>query len=365
MKPFCLACVVVLALVAGAACADDVGSENQDSVEAAPVNAIKLESSSIDLFADVLVVNDIGGKVDGVYDDANAALLSAIVHDAKAILAGKVVIADAKLTNGMLLGDDSTLVYAHAGKATAARFEGHATEDSSESLAPKQTMTFFRSVIDNPSIAPTYSVLAGRERGQRHPQSFPVTIPTGGLGGSSRYLLFVQASARHVPFGKTLAIGLATAAASSGTYYMMLMSGGSVNVALIDKQSSRVLWAMQRPIREFNQIQIATLKLVQGLNRNLVSNTDVAANGILPTSSDTGTAAISTDYRSLKEAKLALRAGAIDRVAYDLAAEVLEGRYRETVDGLTKKKQSGEISDAAFDILSVKARLEYTGASSG
>jgi hypothetical protein len=190
-------------------------------------------------------------------------------------------------------------------------------------------------------------------------------MPAGGLGGSSRYLLFLQTSARHVPAGKSISIGVLTSLATGGTYSRMPMSGGLVSVALIDKQSSRVLWAMQRPVKDFNQLQIVAIRLMAALSKALPSDGTAAAGNIAANSPEVINANAAPEYRSLKDVKLALRAGTIDRAEYDRIAKTLESQYHAVLDGLKKKQQSGEISDTAFEILSVKSELEYTGASSG
>jgi hypothetical protein len=349
--------VIALAMLSSSANGQEVDAESTAGADAVPANAIKLESNSLDLFVDILVVNDIGGRIDGVYEDANTALLSAVAHDARTILADDAVVSDVKLANGMVIGDQIKLVNAKAGKSTGDTFVAHTTSDSIDSLAPAESMAFFRDLINNPAIAPKYSALSGRDRGQRHPANFALPLPGAGLGGSSRYLLFVQAAARHVPVGKSIGLGVLVG--------IMPVSFGSVNVALIDKQSSRVLWAMQRPIRDINQIQLVAIKLVRSLDKTLLFNSHVTAENVATNPQEAVGQSVPPKYRSIRDAKLALNAGSIDRAEYDRVAAELESQYRQVLDGLKKKELSGEISDAALEILSAKAELEYTGASAG
>lgn len=308
-------------------------------IVAAKGSLLTLDSKSIDVLVDVLLVNDIGGRVDGVYEDANALLQTAIEADVRKATARNAEISNVVLSSGILLGEDTKLVNALNGKATESEFKGKASNAGNSVAIADHFAPYFRSVVK------------GSAAGRRRATHFDVALPSDALPGSSRYLLFVQSSARHVPFGKTLAIGVATGMATGFVY--MPMSGGSVTIALIDKQDSKVLWAMQRQVKDFDQIQILTKKMVHTFSRALPAGPEPAPVVVEPDA--TGR------FKNLRDAKLALRAEKITRDQYDNAATEMQKAYWAALATLRDRKALGEISDAAFQILTVQAKLDYTG----
>jgi hypothetical protein len=136
-------------------------------------------------------------------------------------------------------------------------------------------------------------------------------------------------------------------------YSYFPMSGGSVTIALIDKQESKVLWAMQRAVKDFNQIQVLSKKMVRNFNRVLPSAPELVPAVPEPI--------VTTGFRNLRQAKLAFRAEKITRDQYDATATELQKAYWAALTKLSDRKAAGEISDAAFDLLSVQAELDYTG----
>jgi hypothetical protein len=325
-----------------------------DTVVAKP-GLLNLDSKSIDVLVDVLLVNDIGGKIDGVYEDANVLLLSAIDADVRKVTANNTEIADVLLTNGMLLGDGDNLVYASAGKATATPFKRHATDTDKNVFLSAESAAFFLDVVRKST------------EGYRRATHFDVVLPSGGLNGDSRYLLFVQSSARHVPASKTFGVALATGLVSAAVggavngalgapgpaqvSFFMPMSGGSVTVALIDKQESKVLWAKHHAVKDFDQIQVLSKRMVYGFSRALPAGSQPAVAERVDT----------TGFKNLREAKIALKAAKITKPLYYAAQADLQNAYRAALEKLKVRKQSGEISDAAFEILAVQAMLDYTG----
>lgn len=352
MKRLFVSCALVLAFVAAPTMASVADSDVPSSTESLPVDAetppeavpakrslLWLDSKSLDVYVDVLLVNDIGGRTDGVYEDANALLLSAIERDIRQAVPRDVQITDVLLANGSLLDQDMKLVYASHGKATATEFKGRATNDGEDMPLAETSAEFFRDVIKRSA------------EGKRRATNFDVALPDGGLYGSSRYLLLVQASGRHVPFGKTLAVGVATGMFTG--WMIMPMSGASTTIALIDKQESKVLWAMQRTDKGYNQLRLMTMKLVRSFGRALPAGTELA-----PAAAEVDTSA---GFKSLREAKLALRAEKITKTEYYAVAAELQQDYRDALTALRQREKSGEISEAALEILSIQAELDYTG----
>ena len=352
MKRLFVACALVLAYFAAPAIASSADSAVPASIEPAPEvsetspeavaakrNLLSLDSKSLDVYVDVLLVDDIGGRTDGVHEDANAFLLAAIERDIRHAVPRDVQISNVLLANGSLLDPDMKLVYASRGKATATEFVGQATSAGENVPLTEASAEFLRNVITRSA------------EGKRRAAHFDVALPDGGLYGSSRYLLLVQASARQVPFGKTLAVGMATGMLTG--WMIMPMSGASTTIALIDKQDSKVLWAMQRTDKGFNQIQIMTMKLVRSFGRALPAETEVAPPAV--------EFDISAGFKSLREAKLALRAEKITKTEYYAVAAELQQKYRDALTKLRQREKSGEISKAALEILSIQAELDYTG----
>lgn len=352
MKLLFVSCALVLAFVAAPTMASSADSDVLASAEPIPESAdtlpeagptkrslLSLDSKSLDVYVDVLLVNDISGRTDGVYEDANALLLSAIERDIRQAVPGDVLISDVLLANGSLLDEDKKLVYANRGKATATEFKGHATSAGEDVPLAESSAEFFRDVMMRSA------------EGKRRGTHFDVALPDSELYGSSRYLLFVQASSRHVPFGKTLAIGTATGMLTGLS--IMPMSGASATIALIDKQESKVLWAMQRTDKGFNQLRIMTMKLVRSFGRALPAETELVPPAIELDSS--------AGFKNLREAKLALRAEKITKTEYYAIAAELQQDYRDALTKLRQREKSGEISEAALEILSIQAELDYSG----
>ena len=283
---------------------DDVAADT----DVAKPGLLTLDSKSIDVFVDVLLANDIGGTIDGVYEDANTFLLSAIEADIRQVMARNVDISDVLLANGSLLGDDAKdLVIASDGKATATAFKVHATDAAKNVFLTTESAAFFRDVVMR-------SVEAGRRV-----THFDVALPSSGLNGNSRYLLFVQSSARRVPMGKTMAVGMIV----PGFLYSSIVprSGGRVTVALIDKQDGKVLWARQQAIKDFDQIQMLSKRMVRGFSRALPAEPEPTLAEPLATAG----------FKNVREAKIALKAAKISKPLFYRVAADLQNDYRAAI----------------------------------
>jgi hypothetical protein len=309
--------------------------------DAAKANLLTLDSKSIDVFVDVLLANDIGGTIDGVYADANTFLLSAIEADIRSVTARNVDIADVLLANGALLGDDAKdLVIASDGKATTTAFRGHATDAAKSVFLTTESALFFRDIVKKSA------------EGGHRATHFDVRLPGSGLNGNARYLLFVQSSARRVSRMKTAAVGAVIPGIMTFMFDDLVpKSGGLITIALIDKQESKVLWARQRRIGDFEQTQIFTRRMLHAFSRALPAEPEP------PVAEPVAT----TGFKNVREAKIALKAAKISKPLYYRAITDLQHDYRAVMEKLKQRKKSGEISDVAFDILATQATLDYTG----
>jgi hypothetical protein len=276
-----------------------------------------------------------------VYEDANTFLLSAIEADIRQVTARNLDISDVLLANGAMLGDDAkNLVIASDGKATATAFRGHATVAEKNVFLTMDSALFFRDVVRKSA------------EGGHRATHFDVRLPSSGLNGNSRYLLFVQSSARHVSKLKTAAVGSVIPGLMTLIFDDLVpKSGGLITIALIDRQESKVLWARQRRIGDFEQTQIFTKRMLHAFSRALPAESE-------PTVAEPVATA---GFKNVREAKLALKAAKISEPLYYRAITDLQNDYRAAMKKLKDRKKSGEISDAAFDILATQAMLDYTG----
>lgn len=300
---------------------------------------LSLRSQDIDLFVDVLLVNADKDDASGIYEDANTALVGAIITDAKRLLRGKADLYDSFAAIGLTHGDSPPLYHIEKEKLTERQLLTGFVHSAFEDQVAADVIPIFRAVV-NKSGSNGSGVAV-----------FGLTVPQSLKNEGSDYMLVIQAASHSLG-----ALSWLTAEAKSnlsgGGKFFQQNFGGVISVALIDKRTSKAVWAMQRTIRDFEKAQMQALKIVRELANALP---DSGSNAHQETEVD------AARLETLAEAKVALNAGKLSRDKFDEIAGRLRSKYEKALADLESKKKAGAISPPAFEILSLKAKIDYSG----
>lgn len=310
-----------------------------NAIIAAEGPAVVLRNNDVDLFVDVLLVNEDKDGESGFFEDANSALMSAIIGDAKRQLRGKVNLYDSFAAIGLSHGDSPALYHIENEKLTKRQLLTGVVHSAFEEQVALDAVQLFRTIV-NKSGSNGNAVAA-----------FGLAVSQALQNEGSDYLLVIQASSHSVG-ALTWLTADAKSNLSGGGKFLQQVFGGVISVALIDKRTSKAIWAMQRTIRDYEKAQMQTLKIVRELANALP---DAPGDAIKTAPADV------SQFNSLAEAKEALKANVLSREQYDEVADRLRNKYEKALADLESKRKKGEISPPAFEILSLKAKIDYSG----
>ena len=297
---------------------------------------LTLRTREIDLFVDVLLVNEDKEGSSGVYEDANTALMTAIVTDSKRLLRGKTDLYDSFAAIGLTHGDTPALYHIDNEKLTTSPLHTGPAYSAFDDQVAVDAVSVFRAVVN------------GSGSNGSDVASFNLTVPYGLMNEGSEYMLVIQAASHSLGALPWLTTD-AKYSLSGGAKLFQQNFGGVISVALIDKRTARAVWAMQRTIRGFEKAQMQSLKIV----RDLAS----ALRGV----SEQAKPIDVNNYETLNDAKSALKANILSRDQFDQVAARLRSRYEKDLADLESKRKAGSISPPAFEILSIKAKIDYSG----
>lgn len=307
----------------------------------AEMPSVILQANDIDVLVDVLSVHDIDGSIDGIYIDESNILQTAISNDINRIMRKKINIASITTSSG-IIRENEHLVYAKDDRSTGDTFTNFHSEKGKNILTEAKFIPLYKEIIKK-----------GKGAG-RDGITFDINAPMYEPDTMSRYLLFVQASSRYVPMGKSLAIGIASGLVAGVS--VMPASGGIARVALIDLKNEKVIWYVHRAFNKHHKFQIATKKIIQVLNRNITpfTNSNVTEGTIpLPTQP--------LEFASVYDAKIAFRRGDMVKDKLVDILNKMKTNHEHAITSLKNKKDEGSISEPAFEALSMQAINNYTG----
>ncbi len=316
---------------------------------------------SIDVVIDALIIHDVKGPVDGIYEDANDAMLDTITEEIHRNLGSIASIFSINTANGFM-ADVQPMFYANDDQITDRQFRPHFVTGDQARFGTPEFKQFGQKVF---ALTAQYSkqaengFLTGFGVRKASYVNFPISTASIATTSDARYLLLAQVYFRHVPLLKSVGVGLLTATVDNYQahlegrnffVYTYPLSNGAVNLVLIDRETSKAVWAGQKQLREFTQTQDVTGNLLRVLAQEPLFEKPKTDDGSLSSNS-------SRQYSRVYDMKVALKKNEITRAQYDELARQAKAQYIQVLAELDQKLNNKEISEAAYLVYKTNAKM--------
>lgn len=296
-----------------------------------------MSPKSIAIVVDTLSVHDIDGTIDGIYNNENEIISSAILVDAEKLLKAKTSVVSKSYSVGAILSEQDNLMYAKNDKSTGNKFQKKLPQNSDSNFYSQGFIDLYKEIMDEGKTA--------------FKEQHLLSIPSLPANSAVTHLLFIQNYNRQVSTIKSLSIGISVGLLSGGFINNKPLTGGMCRVALINLNTRKVEWYMERELKGYKDIQVRSGKIVKVLTEE-VSNTQ---------SNSDQNSKINPPINSIFNAKLALRNNIISKGQYQIVLEELKSKYKSTIEMLDERYENNEISKPVMVALSMIALNDYKG----
>lgn len=325
----------------------------------------KEEITTINVVTDVLLVSDIDGTVDGVYEDAVRHLSPIIGTKIKQALHEKNFIVPELYVNTGIIGNKfPELHYASNDKSTGVKLTYPMFQANGfETLETLENRLFYKNIME-----------AARSVSIKKP-NVKIQIPEEWRSEDGEAILVVFVQARDVSTEKSLSVGLLTALpgallSPAFVYSVFPVSGAQIEAALVELRNGKVLWHNTVLLDGGSSgkvlVQPALTKLMKTFPKRVSpQEMDVVETDNLAMFSQSNSLEVQSDLleqaTSLNALRVKYQNKDIDKERYKLELQRLKGTHSHKMNSLKKRLRSGEINRLDYDVFALKEKWSYQG----